>query len=242
MKKTTVFLLSLCCAALFAAQDLEPDFYFNAEVFLDKISDGGAVTEWAASKGDAKFIMPQKTKLPVKAPIFRERALEGNPAVCFDNEIRTLYIPGFVNRELAGKSYTFVYAGMSQNGSFGFSGNVADGSFYTPPLAMHCGAFAYGKFKAPLFTSINYYRVNAFVCDIEKKTISAYHNGYLKGSAAIEPIVKFGGGGHLVMPAMPWSHAPRKGMISEILVFRRALTPAEVKKLCGGMIKKHRAP
>lgn len=242
MKKLLALIFTLCLAVAAQAGELEPDYYFTAESLLDKIEDGAAVTEWSDSKNQVKFVIPQKTKLPVKAPIFKERALDGNPAVCFDNEIRTLYIPGFANEVLAGKSYTFIYAGMSLNGNFGFSGNFADGSFCSPPLAMHCGAFGYGKATAKLLTSINYYRVNAFTCDVEKKLISTYHNGYPKNKAAIEPIAKFGGGGHLVLPAMPWSHAPRKGMITEIMVFKRALTPQEIKKVCSAMITRHRAP
>lgn len=242
MKKFFALLFPLCLAFMVQAGGIEPDYYFSAESLLDKVPDGGAVTEWSDSKNQVKFVIPQKTKRPVKAPVFRERALEGNPAVCFDNEIRTLYIPGFVNEVMAGKSFTFIYAGVSLNGNFGFSGNVEDGSFYTPPFAMHCGSFSYGKIKADLLTSVNYYRVNGFTCDIEKKQIATYHNGYPKGKAAIKPIAKFGGGGNLVLPAMPWPHAPRKGMITEIMVFKRALTPAEMKKVCGEMIKKHRTP
>ncbi|MBQ4328329.1 MAG: hypothetical protein IJC27_01240 [Lentisphaeria bacterium] len=242
MKKLLALIFTLCLAVAAQAGELEPDYYFTAESLLDKVEDGGAVTEWPDSKNQVKFIIPQKTKRPVKAPVFKERGLEGNPAICFDKEIRTLYIPGFVNEVMAGKSYTFIYAGISITGNFGFAGNVSDGSFYTPPLAMHCGSFSYGKVKAPLLTSINYYRVNAFTCDVEKKLIATYHNGYPKGKAAIEPIAKFGGGGHLVLPAMPWAHAPRQGMITEIMVFKRALTPQEIKKICGAMIAKHRAP
>ncbi|MBQ9786745.1 MAG: hypothetical protein IJW33_01065 [Lentisphaeria bacterium] len=232
MKKLLVALLFAAgVSALVNAAEIVPDYYFTAESLLDELEDGAEVKEWYDTRKQVKFILPEKTRRPVLPPILKERILNGNPALYFDEKIRTLYIPGFANEVMAGKSFTFIYGELSMTGFFGFSGNNPDGSVTAPKLEMQCGRFTYGKTDLKNLSSVNLYRVNAYVYNLETQKLSVYHNGKLISEAVSAPVAQFGGGGNLAVPFMPWPHSPRKGMIAEIMVFKKALAPAEIKQL-----------
>ena len=231
MKKVLLFAAALCSAFVCGAEEIAPDYHFTAETLLDVVDDGAGVKEWYDTKKQVAFVVPQGTKRPVEAPIFKERILSGNPAIVFDGTIRTLYIPGFANKVMAGKSYTFIYAAVSQTGFFGFSGNNPDGSVTAPKLEMQCGRFSYGTKDLKNISSVNLLRVTAYVVNTETKKASVYYNGKLMSEESCEIIASFGGGGNLVIPFMPWPHAPRKGMLVEVMVFKKALAPADIKKL-----------
>lgn len=230
MKKSLIFAVALVCLGICHAAELTPDYHFTAETLLDDLEDGAPVKEWFDTKKQVAFIVPQNTRRPVQPPIFKERILNGNPAVYFDKTIRTLYIPGFVNKVMAGKSFTFIYGGTSITGFFGFSGNNPDGSVANPKLEMQCGRFTYGSTDVKNISSVNHLRVNAYVYDVKTKKVSVYHNGKLFAEGRSEVVQSFAGG-NLVVPFMPWPHAPRQGMLAEVMVFQKALTPAEIKKL-----------
>lgn len=240
MKKGLFFLAALLSAGICCAAEIVPDYHFTAETLLDDLEDGAAVKEWFDTKKQVAFVVPQGTKRQVQPPIFKERILNGNPAVYFDKNIRTLYIPGFANKVMAGKSYTFVYCGISVTGFFGFSGNNPDGSVTAPKLEMQCGRFTYGKTDVKNISSVNHLRVNTYVYNVETKKVSVYHNGKLFAEGSSEPVAAFGGGGNLAVPFMPWPHAPRQGMIAEVMVFQKALAPAEIKKLSDEMLARNR--
>ena len=240
MKHKLLFLAALCCAFVCGAEEIVPDYHFTAETLLDVVDDGAGVKEWFDTKKQVAFVVPQGTKRPVEAPIFKERILHGNPAIVFDQTIRTLYIPGFANKVMAGKSYTFIYGGVSATGFFGFSGNNPDGSVVAPKLEMQCGRFTYGTKDVKNLSSVNLFRVNAYVYNAETKKASVYYNGKLLAEESCEVVSSFGGGGHLVVPFMPWPHAPRKGMLAEVMVFKKALTVDEIKKLSDEMRARNR--
>lgn len=240
MKKSLLWLAAVMTAGVCSAAEIVPDYHFTAESLLDVVEDGGEVKEWYDTKKQVKFIVPQKTKRPVLPPVFKERILNGNPAIYFDEKIRTLYIPGFANEVMAGKSFTFIYGELSITGFFGFSGNNPDGSVVAPKLEMQCGRFSYGKTDLKNISSVNLYRVNAYVYNAATGKASLYYNGRLLQEVSCEPIASFGGGGNLVVPFMPWPHAPRKGMLAEVMVFKRALTAADIKQLSGEIRARNR--
>lgn len=231
MKKSLLWLSGLLGMAFCCGAEIVPDYHFTAETLFDTVEDNGEVREWFDTENKVAFVVPQNTRRPVQPPLFKERILNGNPAVYFDGTIRTLHIPGFVNKVMAGKSFTFIYGAESITGFFGFAGNNPDGSVTAPKLEMQCGRFTYNKSDIKTISSVKLFRVNGFIYDAAARKAYAYYNGKLINEAEVEAVPAFGGSGDLVVPFMPWPHAPRQGILAEVMIFQRALTPDEMLQL-----------
>ena len=194
---------------------------------LKGLDDGDPLNDWPAAAGLDLNWEPHKLhdgRLSTP-PVYRPTGLNGRPAIEL-GETASWGIPDFSNQQLAGHGFTVMMVTQSDDAGFGLTGNGLGGQGGIPRLYLQRGGFCYNLLRpmAGIRSRAGEIELTWFSHD-GQSTISG-GNGEGQQSVPDVPLVKSFGGGNLACPL--WGgDQPHAGLLSEVVVYRRALTAAE---------------
>jgi hypothetical protein len=205
-----------------------------------KAGDGDALSEWKAEKGPSLSVptsaFPDGAK-PV-APTFSAKGMNGLPAVSFAGKYDVLSAPDLMNQSEISRAFTLFMVTKSDDELFGFCGNMDNGNGGVPRLYATRGSLIYDQIAQSVnpFSVAGSVEVTCYAMNPEGQ-IQAFKNGSPSGTLTVKPVASFGGGAFAI-PFMSGNKS-RKGLASEILVWKRALTDDERASVTRYLLKKY---
>ncbi|MCC7491210.1 MAG: chitobiase/beta-hexosaminidase C-terminal domain-containing protein [Fimbriimonadaceae bacterium] len=203
--------------------------WLRAAQLTPALGEGAEVRQWPARVGPA--LVSDGFRLydqrPATPPQLLQRGIGGQPTVRFSRPTDLLSTPGFANRWLRGAFTIFVVSAAADD-VFGLCGNGAAGGGGIPRLYLTRQGLTYHATRLELTTEQPAGSLLTYLHD-GQQTVEVRDNGGPPQRASgpqFAPGAEFGSGGHLAVPF--WAgNVPHLGDLSEVVVYSRALPPAE---------------